>query len=122
MNDSDLGSFWAGVVVASVFWGIIVAIVVGNFLERRRPAMPRLPGVPPCPSCPVCAEPMERVAAVLVADAERFAERGMPAPDWYCPEPSCHTGDRGVVYCYAVRPGEPVRLSPAKPEPEGDLA
>jgi hypothetical protein len=122
MRPVETVTFWFGFFAASAFWVVLVAIMVGCFLERRGPVVPWPSAPPPRPSCPICGVPMERVAAILEDDAWEFAEQGLPAPDYFCPRPSCHTVDHKIVYCYAVRPGEPVRLSPAKTEPEGDLA
>jgi hypothetical protein len=102
--------------------GMIVAALFLRGMYRSLDAVVEPPRPPSSslPSCPHCGEPMERAVALPTWYVEELAARGMPAPDYVCCERGCTVGGR-VVYCYAVNPGEPVRLGPAKPAPEEEV-
>jgi hypothetical protein len=101
--------------------GLIAAVAL--LLDRRvsvGPRLPRPPAPPPLPSCSHCGKTMERAVALPTWYVDELMARGMPAPDYVCCERGCTVGGC-VVYCYAVNPGEPVRLGRAKPAPEEEV-
>jgi hypothetical protein len=99
--------------------GLIVAVAL--LLDRRVSVGPRLSRPAQGPPCPMCGKPLTPLAAMPSRDAAAFAARGLPVPDYLCARRCCSTADNRVVYCYAVRPGEPVRLGPPKPAPEEEV-
>jgi hypothetical protein len=104
--------------------GMIVAALFLRGMYRSLDAIgtPPRPPLPSAslPSCPHCGETMDRVVALPTWYVYELMARGMPAPDYVCCERGCTVGGR-VVYCYAVKPGEPVRLGPPKPAPEEEV-